>query len=294
MKPGIYRNLPAADYHAIDAASSHRLSLLARSPAHCREAVLNPKPSTESMICGSVTHTVILEPHLLDERYVVAGQCCATKAKGDRCDNPGKYQVAGDDGWLCGVHAKGKPTSAPTREVVTQEAFDTCRHMTDAVRKHAAAGYLLSQATDRELSVVWNCRETMELSKLRADSLSVLADMRVLIDLKKTIDASRNKFERAIWNYGYHRQAAHYLAGLNASGIQVESAVLIAVEPEPPYAVAVYRLQDDVMACAHEEVIGLLRTYRKCRESGVWPAYPEQVQDISIPRWAMRELEQVA
>jgi hypothetical protein len=32
-----------------------------------------------------------------------------------------------------------------------------------------------------------------------------------------------------------------------------------------------------------------LMEYSACEKSGVWPSYPEEVQELDIPRWAYRE-----
>ena len=34
-----------------------------------------------------------------------------------------------------------------------------------------------------------------------------------------------------------------------------------------------------------------LETYMRCKESGVWPAYPSDIQVLSLPRWATYEQE---
>jgi exodeoxyribonuclease VIII len=178
------------------------------------------------------------------------------------------------------------------REILAADDYAAVKAMGDAVLTHPAAAKLLGAMTDWELSGLWDCRQTGERSKCRCDAVGDYDGIPICLDLKTTRDASPKAFERAVWNYHYHTQAAHYVEGLAVLGRPVESFGIVAVEKEPPYAVGVYRILDDVLAVAREEVFRLLALHRECRESGRWPAYSDEVRDIGLPKWAWRELEE--
>jgi hypothetical protein len=74
--------------------------------------------------------------------------------------------------------------------------------------------------------------------------------------------------------------------------------VIVAAEKEPPYAVAAYRLTEGATDAGMDQLRPLLQLYRRCQASGEWPAYPDTVQDISLPDWAWKivgeEIQEIA
>jgi hypothetical protein len=69
-------------------------------------------------------------------------------------------------------------------------------------------------------------------------------------------------------------------------GHSVEDYLFIAAEKSPPYQVAVYRLDDEVLARAHQEMQGAMRRLALCYETGDWPGYYEDIQTLTLPPWA--------
>jgi hypothetical protein len=286
--PGLYPGIPASEYHRWPLASNSRLSRLRRSPAHLKAYTDEPPADTTALALGRAAHAAILEPFDFDADYTVAGQCEAVK-KGDglRCANGGVICDA-SQGWLCGVHGKGA-VPVPGRHVLPAGEFAACERMRDAVRDHAAASKLLAGAGEVELSVVWESFGVM--CKVRLDRLSPDIAGGAVVDVKTTRDASPREFERSIFAHGYHRQGALYLDALHAHGIPAEHFVIIAVEKEPPFAVAVYRLTEGAIDAGREQVRPLLERYGECLERNEWPAYPDTVQDIALPDWSWAQID---
>ena len=125
--------------------------------------------------------------------------------------------------------------------------------------------------------------------KGRIDCLATIAGRAAIVDIKTTTDARPDAFARSIATYGYHFQAAHYLAGMRANGVDVVGFVVIAVESRAPHGVAVYELDAEALEVGEERRRALLSTLAECRASGRWPGY--RTQTISLPRWAAREVE---
>ncbi len=67
----LINNLPAKDYHAIDALSASSAKLLLKSPAHYWAEKENPRAPTAAMKNGTLTHTLFFEPDKFEEEYAV-------------------------------------------------------------------------------------------------------------------------------------------------------------------------------------------------------------------------------
>jgi hypothetical protein len=125
----------------------------------------------------------------------------------------------------------------------------------------------------------------------------------VFYDLKTTTDAGPDAVIRAVENYGYDLQIAHYQAVLEAATGQRRRARLIFVEREPPYEISVVELLDDPnseadwMAVARAKAGQARRLWRDCLASNQWPGYPRAVQILGArgweqARWRQRLAEQ--
>ncbi|NDF27696.1 MAG: M28 family peptidase, partial [Nitrosopumilaceae archaeon] len=76
--------------------------------------------------------------------------------------------------------------------------------------------------------------------KIRCDLITM--NGKYILDLKTTVDSSKEKFTKTFMSLGYWMQAAHYVATARLAGINVERFIFIAVETKPPYSVALYEL----------------------------------------------------
>lgn len=270
---GIYPGIPAAEYHGWDAASNSRLSRLLRSPRHLRAYLDEPQEDTPALLIGRATHAAVLEPDVFASGFV-----CAPEV--DRRTKAGKEEWAA----FCDANAG--------REVLSPADHALCLALRRAVQAHPAASTLLGHAGDIEVSGVWTDHASGCRCKLRADKLC--GSVGVVVDLKTTQDAGSESFTRSIFSLGYHRQAAMYIDGLRANGLDVEHFVFVAVEKTPPYGVAVYRLTDEAIDAGRKQLRSLLATYRWCTERDEWPGYSDDIQDISLPRWAWSQIESEA
>jgi hypothetical protein len=291
--PGVYPNTPMDVYHRWPGASNSRLSKLRQSPAHLKAYLDEPPAERHALIVGRAVHTTILEPDAFDAVFTVAEQCTADKkSDGKRCTNSG-VGLHARLGWLCGVHQKGVSNEwAPMKFVLPMDDFTACCRVRDAVYAHPAAAAMLSGPHFTELSVLWTDPAVGIGCKARLDLLSREIGGGTIVDVKSTRDASRREFERAIFTYGYHRQAAFYQDAAAAHGIAVAHYVIIAVEKEPPYAVAVYRLTEGAINAGRDQLRPLLARYAECVTRNQWPGYPTEVQDIAIPPWAWQQIDE--
>lgn len=268
-EPGrIYPNISNEEYHRCCGISKSGLALLRKTPAHYAAKYIYgaEEPPTPAMIIGSAFHTMVLQEELFSDEYAVAPVC-------DRRTKAGKAEYETFVG-----NAEGKT-------VISLEDYERIQNMTSAVCKHPGAYMLLNMSTAVEESFFWIDETTGTLCKCRPDLR--IASKRILVDLKSCEDASPEAFARTIYNFTYHLQAGFYCDGVSqVLQEQYSTFIFIAVEKKPPYAVAVYQLDPDAIDAGKREAADLLRLFAWCSERNEWPGYPEEIQTITMPRWA--------
>jgi hypothetical protein len=155
--------------------------------------------------------------------------------------------------------------------------------ISDAVRAHPLAGPMLGRG-DAEVTLRWDDDETGLPCKGRLDWYDPAFGL--VFDLKTTGDASPREFARSVANFRYHVQAAMYLAGLRALGLPADHFVFVAVEKTPPYAVAVYSLDQAALDLGERAMRSDLGALVKCVTIGSFPGYPDTITTLELPPWA--------
>lgn len=260
IKPGIYPDLDNQDYHynpECQALSKGGIDRLLTSPAHFK--IQGQNPSTKEMIFGSAFHTMVLEPDVFDSEVSVAKTA------------PPKARNEAENAGVC---------------LITEIEMEHINRMTEAVHQNKTASSLLGHADAAfENSIFWHDSAFDILCKCRPDI--TIKSMGILTDLKSTKSASPVEFAKSCANYNYDTQSAHYLEGaIIAHGTPFKHFLFIAVEKTPPYAVAVYRADDEMVANGAIKVADAKAIYQKSVKTNNWQAFPDKVIDITLPRWA--------
>lgn len=259
-----------ASYWDHPGVSQSQLQELKKTPFHYWSRYVArtvPSETTDALRRGLAVHALTFEPDDFERRFPhFEGEARTNDAKARKAALEAQAAKLDGavlrDGDVADVHA-----------------------MVAALRAHPASAALLKAVVASELPIVWDCPTTGIQCKARLDALALGKD--VVIDLKTTRDASPREFARSIWNYGYHIQAAHYVAAAEAyTEKRPTDYVIIAVESSAPYAVAVYRLQPTVIAKGESERMRLLDLLAECRAKNHWPAYSDRIEDIELPNWA--------
>lgn len=262
---GAFPDMPAEQYHRIEAMSASGAKKILRSPAHYRLTRDTPNEPTEAMEFGTVVHCGVLEPEQLAERVV----------RGERFDRRTKDGKA--------AHAAFQAAHAG-KIILDPEAHARALACIEAVHAHPSARRLLDGA-QTELSLFWSDGQYRVPCKCRFDGVNHGGG----IDLKTTTDASPEAFARSIASFQYHVQAAHYLSG--AEHVLDETPAFfafIAVESEPPHAVACYVLEPNGILAGQRLMAEALARYRDALAAGSWRAYPDTIETLQLPRWATR------
>lgn len=264
-------------YHADTSRKSNSmLSVLKRSPqefqARYVTMTMPHPPATEAMALGHVVHCLSLEPMAYAERFIVM-------PKMDRRTNAGKAAY------------EEFQSLANGKEVITKDDAETAKACTKALLSHDQLGPLFSRKAIVEKRINFACNDVA----MRCKPDWVAPEMKLIIDVKTTSDASPAGFSKSIASFGYARQAALYRDAV-AFEYGVDCRFLFAVVcTNPPYEVACYELTDEALSAGMEEAVGLIDEYKARCESNNWlPAWSSGVVPIGLPRWYKHEIFEVA
>lgn len=261
MEPGIYDNLPAEEYHSGPGVSVSTLKRFSEAPAKC----LVHRPETPALARGTLVHCAVLEPEMLESRFVATD----VERRGTKAWDAAEAAAAG-------------------RTLVKRVDWDEALAMRDAVQAHPVARELLSPGLLTEQSIYWRDERTGLLCRGRADVLRL--DMRIIVDPKTTRDASSRGFGRAAGDLKYHLQAQWYLDGVEqAGGWRPETFIFIAIESEPPHLVACYEVEPAHLDVAKRQLVELLDRYAACKARNIWPGYSDTLERLQLPGWALAE-----
>ena len=259
-------------YHAGPGISHSGLKEIGRSPLHYMHKKRHGSQATAAMQKGTLIHMALLEPERFAASVIDSG-CNDKRLKAYKAvvaENPG-----------CMV-----------MKAAEYEEIDGARK---AVEGHPIAVGMLRGGV-AESSLYWTDKETGILCRCRPDYM--LKDEAVLVDLKKTQSATAEDICRTIANYGYHTQAAFYMAGFEAIFGYDPFFRFVFVEEKAPHGVRVVELMDGEYNPQNPFDGGYplefgrmlnkkrLQEYASCLSDDNWPGYPPAIDQMDIPHWA--------
>lgn len=265
--PGLYPDLPEADYHADPVpggslSSSGARKLLSTCPARFDYERRNPPPSTDEFDLGKAFHAAALG---------VGAETVVVDAKDWRTNAAKEAKAA--------AYADGKvPLLAHQAKQVAA--------MVDAVHRDPLADALLSKG-DAEQSLFWIDERTGIWRRSRLD----LIRPDVIVDVKTCESATEEHIRKAIARYGYHGQADFYLDGAHTLGLGDLPFLFVFVEKAPPYLTHVVQLGADELAAGRRLNNRAVDLFAECQQAGRWPGYADDITTISLPPYALRTEE---
>lgn len=276
-EPGMY-NLTNAEYHADPVPGGSLSSTGARKmsvPALFKFELDNPKPPSENLELGSAAHTVALGKG--DQIIVIDAPDWRTKDARAQRD---------------AARAEGKIPLLPADHAVVMA-------MAAQLRAHDFAAKLLAPAAGSpERALFWQDGGVWRRAML--DWLREPHDSRrtIITDYKTAAAADDDSFSKSMHTYGYHQQAAWYLDGVKALGLdgngEAPAFIFIVQEKKAPYLVNVFQPCPTTLAIGAHLNREAIRTYKECVASGVWPGYGTEPKMISLPAYVERQYEKEA
>jgi exodeoxyribonuclease VIII len=241
---------------------------------------------TAASTLGSLTHTAILEPDLLDVLYVCEPEPdpeIFTTASGKPSSNP--RATKGFKDAVAELEATGKT-------VVSHAAMKAAKEMRDAIQHHSAARTLLGAEGPVELSGIWTDPETGVRCRIRPDKL--VPAIGANVNIKTSQNPNADAWVHDLWKFGYFRDFAFYERGLKALGFDHRKALALVIETTGPLddRVAIHEIDEGAMDAGQQLVDKYLHEIAKCEESGVWPGHPQDIRSISLPHYAWTRVDE--
>jgi exodeoxyribonuclease VIII len=219
------------NYNEVEGINYSLLKEYHKSPRHFKWAKENRRQATESQMLGTLVHSMVLEPHTVEQDFTIINPLLRPEPTKDfrSMENKAWKQTLLEEASLHG------------RQIVDAEIYEQAKAMADSVLSNPVIKSLLEKAVI-EKGIQWKDPMTGLMCKGRPDAY--VPDKDLIIDLKTTISAHPNDFQRSLWNYRYHEQAAFYSMGLKAihGTDKYNRFLFIAVENKAPYCSANYFL----------------------------------------------------
>jgi PDDEXK-like domain of unknown function (DUF3799) len=275
-KPGVY-DIPEEDYHRDPVpggslSSTGARKLLAPScPALFRYQQDNPQPPKKTFDIGSAAHQLVLGsgPELIEIEHdrwdtkVAKAEVAAAREAGAIPLHPADYAQ---------VHA-----------------------MADALRAHPIASALFNPDFGKpEQSLFWqDVRSGGTWRRARLDWLPTTTRGRMIVsDYKTCVSAEPTAISKAMATFSLHQQADWYRDGVMELGLAGDAAfVFVFQEKTAPYLITVAEPDVKSLNLADAQNQKAIDVYRHCTETGVWPAYADDVVLTSLPAWSEKQLE---
>lgn len=270
-REGIVYGLPEREYHAPkDELSSTGAKLILESPAKFKYQIIDGNRVWRAGFdLGTAVHTKVLG---VGEKFI--------EYPGEHLTPSGNVSTkAATVVWEAAQRAEGKI-------ILTPDQSKQVDAMAEAVLAHPLAVKLFEREGRAEVSVFDEF-----LGVKRRGRFDFLPDEgRTAVDLKTTMDASAGGFARSVASYGYHIQRAHYTHILRQLGRDVEM-LFVTVEKTAPYLVNVHQLNDQFKEMGEAEALEAVDIYRRCAESGEWPGYPLEINNLVPPMWSIYDYQ---
>lgn len=261
-------DLTNEQYHALDGISASDVKIVhAKSIAHWKNKRFK---ESVTMQLGTAIHAFVLEADIAHDLIHRGPETRRGKA------------------W---TEAKEEAESAGA-VLLTEADYDHAKAVAESVLMTPRVMRMLNDPDCiKEKSIINTCPHTGLTLKCRPDAL---LPSRAVLDLKTTQDASPRGFAKSVRGFGYDLQAAAYLyfCGLEASLGDCPTFGFIAVEKEPPYAVAIHTLDYDYLKWAKNQVMLTLDQIKRAQDSGDFTTGWPEVNVIGKPAWLQDDNEE--
>jgi exodeoxyribonuclease VIII len=240
------------------------------------------------MRIGTLIHQIVLEPELVQDRYIVLPEDAPKRPTEKQLEaKQPREGTAAREAWDGHQHAAkwwyAFDKLHSNKETLANADWQLITGIRDSIMSHPIAGPLLASEGIAEQAMFFDAGHGIE-GKCKPDY--IVADGWVL-DVKSCLNASPRSFRKQAYDLGYDIQAQYYLEGCHANRVATRGFRFIAVEKTKPYAPAVYEASPMLLTCGTERIQKALALLAKCRADNHWPGYPEEIMTLDPPAWLL-------
>ncbi|MEM1149049.1 MAG: PD-(D/E)XK nuclease-like domain-containing protein [Pseudomonadota bacterium] len=183
------------------------------------------------------------------------------------------------------AQAERDEARAAGKTVLLVDQNDALQNMIEAVR------FQLGQHGIGDVFDKGQCEQShfVEIDGVWCRSMTDCIHDGFVYDFKTTAEsADPGAFVRAICNYGYDVQAAHYLDVLEALGRKPQGFRFVVVEKKYPHALSVVEIDESWLTTARKKTARARALFRMCLDkfgTAPWPGYSAQIAVLDEPPW---------
>lgn len=283
---GAVENLENNDYHALKNywSSSDLKFLHSTSPAHFQNEYFEYKTTidderkripkkresnpTESMILGSLVHTMLLTPHDFQKEFFVMPDL-------NMRTNEGK------------ARKQELLAANPGKLAVTDELLAQAQNMKAAIERNDEAMKLLSVGR-KEAAFFWTCPFSNLNFKAKLDQ----ASSQHWCEIKTTSEAAPDFFARHAFNMNYDLSLYHYREAVSRVMGCEPPAFFIVVEQDAPYVTQVYKVGAGYWETGHQKWLEAVTKLATGIQKDEWPGYfpaTAGIPELNPPAWAINK-----
>jgi PDDEXK-like uncharacterized protein DUF3799 len=270
-KPGIYNDINIDVYHNDEGISSTGISLILDCPRRYWHEYLSGQAKDRNgkqFDVGQALHTAVLEPEKFKERFHLSEESYDLRTK------VGKETLQRIEG------------DANGRTILRGSDCEMIMQMEAAIKEHDIWKEIKLSDGHVENSIYWDAGIYNTRLRARPDFFNDT----VIVDLKTTDSIAG--FDRSVYNYGYHRQAAMQMDGLEAIDGKKRHFAFFLVEKKAPYLTECITLPEEWIELGRKQYLEGAITYSECLQSNSWPGYNRKVRLLSMPKWLTSKEEQ--
>lgn len=270
----IQQGMSDGDYRAIDALSQSRLWLMRKSPMHYK---INPKFESDAMQFGTVFHMALLEPKKFRESYLVEPEMITINGKETEVNKRVKAHRDYLEAWRL---------DNPNSVILNDKQMDSLTGMLTEIQKDKDLVEIITLGSTEVVSLWdYNGRKC----KGKADVYCEHPKYgKIVIDFKKTQDASESGFTRSVYNYGYSLQAAWYREGFEADRfffVAVEERGLLDPNTNKSRHPIGKWDADPWLEQGKNTMNALMERLALCEQNDSWPWYSSGFELLRPPTW---------
>lgn len=272
-------------YHSSEGISRSDLMRFKKSPMHFKYK--QALEETEALIIGELVHTLVLEPQLFDIKFIIKPSLDKLPPE-LRLKDVGKEEFEKNKLERKLTQEKNKTLMdeflllSSDKKIIEHAHYVKAKCYADAVNNHEFKQYL-QQGYRVENSIFFRHELTGLQCKVRPDAW--LGD--IVIDLKTAADGSYKSFQSSAINNGYFLQAGMIKRALESLNKPLKNFIFVVVEKKEPYAIGIYKLDDEALEYGANEFDTLMVELNKYIQKNEFPDYG--IQTLSIPAWLKSE-----